>query len=63
MKLRGTILLLVAMALVAGACNRGPRRFRPVVDPTLLRMTKEQVWDKAEDQFAKKNWPRARYMS
>ena len=60
MKLRGTIILLVAMALVAGACNRGPRRFRPVVDPTLLRMTKEQVWDKAEDQFAKKNWQRAR---
>ena len=59
MKLRRTIVLLVAIALVAG-CSRGPRRFRPVVDPQLLRMTKEQVFEKAEDQFAKRNWQRAR---
>jgi outer membrane protein assembly factor BamD len=51
--------LLVAIALAAG-CSRGPRRFRPVVDPQLLRMTKEQVFEKAEEQFAKRNWSRAR---
>lgn len=60
MRLRRTIILVVAITLAATACNRGPRRFRPVVDPQLLRMTKEQVWDKAEDQFAKRNWSRAR---
>src|SRR5687768_4609727 len=48
------------MTLVTSACNRGPRRFRPVVDPQLLRMTKEQVWEKAEDHFAKRNFSRAR---
>ncbi len=60
MRLRRTIILVVVIILAAAACNRGPRRFRPVVDPQLLRMTKEQVWDKAEDQFAKRNWARAR---
>jgi outer membrane protein assembly factor BamD len=60
LRLRHTIILVVAIILAAAACNRGPRRFRPVVDPQLLRMTKEQVWDKAEDQFAKRNWSRAR---
>lgn len=59
MKLRRTIILLVAIALVAG-CSRGPRRFRPVVDPELLRMTKEQVYQRAEDHFSKRNWQKAR---
>lgn len=60
MKLRHVVItLLVALALVAG-CNRGPRRYRPVVDPELLRMTKEQLYQRAEDQFAKRNWQRAR---
>lgn len=59
MKLRRTIILLVAIALVA-SCSRGPRRFRPVVDPELLRMTKEQVYQRAEDHFSKRNWQKAR---
>ena len=60
MKIRPVIILLVALALATGACHRGPRRYRPVVDPELLRMTKEQVFQRAEDQFAKHNWQRAR---
>ena len=60
MKFRPVIILLVALTLAAGACNRGPRRYRPVVDPELLRMTKEQVFQRAEDHFAKRNWQRAR---
>ena len=48
LKLRNTIILLVATLLVATACNRGPRRFRPVVDPELLRMTKEQLYQRGE---------------
>ncbi len=60
MRPRHLIVLLVALALVAGGCNRGPRRFRPVVDPELLQLSKEQVFQRAEDQFAKRNWQRAR---
>ncbi len=60
MRLRRTIILLAAVALLASACHRGPRRYRPVVDPELLRMTKEQVFQRAEDQYAKKNWQKAR---
>lgn len=55
-----TLLAVIALLATATACNRGPRRFRPVVDPELLRMTKEQVFQRAEDQFAKRNWQRAR---
>lgn len=60
MKLRRTIILLAAVALLASACHRGPRRYRPVVDPELLRMTKEQVFQRGEEQYAKKNWQKAR---
>lgn len=60
MKLVRTLIIIVAATVLVTSCNRGPRRFRPVVDPSILRMTKEQVWDKAEDQFARHNWARAR---
>jgi outer membrane protein assembly factor BamD len=60
LKLRRTIILLAAVALLASACHRGPRRYRPVVDPELLRMTKEQVFQRGEEQYAKKNWQKAR---
>ena len=60
MKLVRTLIIVVAATVLVTSCHRGPRRFRPVVDPTLLRMTKEQVWDKAEDQFNRHNFARAR---
>ena len=60
LKLRNTIILLVATLLVASACHRGPRRFRPAIDPELLRLTKEQLYQRGEDHFAKKNWQKAR---
>ena len=59
MKLRHVITLVVVLAVAAG-CSRGPRRFRAVIDPQLLRMTKEQVYAKAEEQYARENWQRAR---
>lgn len=59
MKLRQTLILLAIVTLVA-SCNRGPRQYRPVVDPELLRLTKEQVFERAEDQFGKSRWQRAR---
>lgn len=59
MKLKHTLILIVAVALLA-ACNRGPREYRPVVDPELLRLTKEQIFERAEDQFQRERWQRAR---
>ena len=52
--------MVAALLLVVAACSRGPRAMRPVVDPELLQLTKEQVFQRAEDQFAKKKWQRAR---
>ena len=57
--LRNAAILMAMVALIA-ACNRGPRRFRPVVDPELVNLSKEQAFQKAEDQFAKEKWPKAR---
>jgi outer membrane protein assembly factor BamD len=59
LKLRHTILLIAALFVVA-ACNRAPRTYKPVVDPELLRMSKEQVFERAEQQFEARKWPRAR---
>ncbi|HEX8171391.1 MAG TPA: outer membrane protein assembly factor BamD [Thermoanaerobaculia bacterium] len=59
MKLRliTTSLLLVA---VITACHRGPRQYRPVVDPELVSLTKEQIFQRAEDSFSRHKWQRAR---
>lgn len=59
MKLKHLTLIAAILCMVA-ACNRGPRQYRPVVDPELLQMSKEQIFERAEDQFAKKKWQRAR---
>ena len=53
------VLLLVALAL--GACrHHGPRIIRPKVDPELLKLSKEQVFQKAEDNFGRGKWTKAR---
>ncbi|HVE73404.1 MAG TPA: outer membrane protein assembly factor BamD [Thermoanaerobaculia bacterium] len=59
MKLRHTIILLAIVALFAG-CNRGPRRLVPVVDPELLKLNKEQIWERGEEYFQRERWQRAR---
>lgn len=59
MKLRQTLTLLAIVTLLA-SCHRGPRDYRPVVDPELARLTKEQIFERAEDQFENKHWQRAR---
>src|SRR5687768_487160 len=33
---------------------------KPVVDPELLTLTKEQIFQRAEDHYAKEKWQRAR---
>jgi outer membrane protein assembly factor BamD len=59
LKLRHLILLAAALLVVA-ACNRGPRQFRPIVDPELLQLSKEQIFERAEAQFERRKWQRAR---
>lgn len=51
---------MIATLLVVAACNRAPRVYRPVVDPELLQLSKEQLYQKGEEQFARKKWQRAR---
>ncbi|HEX9982535.1 MAG TPA: outer membrane protein assembly factor BamD [Thermoanaerobaculia bacterium] len=56
---RITTIVMVAMLALA-ACSRGPRAVRPQVDPQLLSLSKEQIFQKAEDQFKDRKWQRAR---
>jgi outer membrane protein assembly factor BamD len=51
---------MIATLLFVAACNRTPRVYRPVVDPELLQLSKEQLFQKGEDQFGRKKWQRAR---
>ncbi|HYH09365.1 MAG TPA: outer membrane protein assembly factor BamD [Thermoanaerobaculia bacterium] len=59
MKLRHIVLMLATLFLVA-ACNRGPRVYRPVVDPEMLKLSKEQLFERAESHFEDRRWQRAR---
>jgi outer membrane protein assembly factor BamD len=54
------LILMIATLLFVAACNRTPRVYRPVVDPELLQLSKEQLFQKGEDQFGRKKWQRAR---
>lgn len=46
--------------MVLAACARGPRQIRSTVDPELLSLSKDQVFQRAEEQFEKKRWQKAR---
>jgi len=47
--------------LLLAACRHSARRpVRPSVDPELAKLTKEQAFDRGEEWFAKKKYPRAR---
>lgn len=59
MKLK-TTLLMIAILVAFAACNRGPRSPRLVVDPELLSLTKEQAYQRGEEQFERRKWTRAR---
>lgn len=51
---------MIATLFVVAACNRGPHVYRPVVDPELLKLSKEQLFQKGEEQFTREKWQRAR---
>lgn len=54
------MILMVAAVLIVASCNRGPRQYTPVVDPELLKLTKEQIFERAEGQYGRHKWQRAR---
>src|SRR5206468_650551 len=58
---RNGMILMAAIALVLAACrHNAPRQIRPAIDPELTKLTKEQIFDRGEAQFAKKRYPKAR---
>src|SRR5687767_5096335 len=48
------------MLVIVAACSRGPRQIRAVVDPELLKLSKEQVYARAEEFFGNRKWQKAR---
>jgi outer membrane protein assembly factor BamD len=51
---------MIATLLFAAACHRGPKIYRPVVDPELLELSKEQLFEKGEAYYTRQKWQRAR---
>ena len=63
MKTIRTIALLALAALLFAACHHGQKqqtKFKPVIDPEMAKLTKEQVFDRGEEWFAKRKYPKAR---
>lgn len=55
------IAILASIALAFAACHHGARQpVRAAVDPELLQLNKEQIFDRGEEQFARKKYARAR---
>jgi outer membrane protein assembly factor BamD len=48
------------LALTIAGCHRGPRQIRPVINPELVSLSKEQAFERAEDNFGKRKFQRAR---
>ncbi len=59
---RTGIVLIAAIALLTAACRHqnAARVIRPAFDPELTKLTKEQLFDRGEEQFAKKRYQRSR---
>ena len=51
---------LAAVILIAAGCHHRPRNYRPVVNPEFVALTKEQLFDRGEQWYAKKRWAKAR---
>lgn len=55
------ILIITAAVLALVACHHGgPRPIRLAIDPEISRLTKEQIFDRGEQQLAAKKYVRAR---
>jgi len=62
MKTIRIIALLALAALLFAACHHGQKqsKFKPVIDPEMAKLTKEQVFDRGEQWFAKRKYAKAR---
>lgn len=63
MKVNRLVLVAVALLLAATACRHGnnaPRPVRASIDPELLKMSKEQIYQRGEDWFAKRRYQKSR---
>jgi outer membrane protein assembly factor BamD len=60
LKLTRIFALALALAVAGAACHSKPRQYRPVVDPELLKLTKDQLFQKGEELFGKRRWQRSR---
>lgn len=60
MNLRKFAVIVAMLAVVVAACHRGPRAPRVVVDPELLKISKDQAFQKGEDAYSHRKWERAR---
>lgn len=58
--MKRSLAIFAAIVFVAVACNRGPRQIKPVIDPELMKLSKDQAFAAAEDFFARRKWQRAR---
>lgn len=56
------IAFLAALTLLFGACRHSSirRPVRPTVDPEMVKLSKEQLFNRGEEWFAKKKYPKAR---
>lgn len=54
------ILVLIFLVTVAAGCSSKPKTFKPVVDPELVNVTKEQAFEKAEKLMEDRKYTRAR---
>jgi outer membrane protein assembly factor BamD len=52
--------ILVAIAFVLASCHHGQRSVRPAVEPEFLNLSKEQIFQRGEDLYARRKWQRAR---
>lgn len=59
MKLTRSIAAAALILFALSACHHSQQK-KPVVDPELAKLTKEQAFQKGEDWYAKKKYPKAR---
>jgi outer membrane protein assembly factor BamD len=54
------VITAVAMVGFLAACHHRVRVARPVVEPEFLNLSKEQIFQKGDELYAKKKWQKAR---
>jgi outer membrane protein assembly factor BamD len=60
LKLARSIAAVLVTVLLAAGCHHGQKEFKPAIDPELLKLSKDQLFEKGEDLFNHKKFARAR---